>query len=196
MENDLYLKPKKCEFCKEKIEWLGMVIEEGKITMDPGKLKGIQDWPAPATVKQVRGFLGFGNFYRCFIQGFSEITRPLNELLKKVRKFEWTAECQQAFEELKTRFTSEPVLMLPDQTKPFQIKCDTSKYASGVVLTQLDSNRDQHPCAFISKTFSQPREIMRSTTENYWPSFGPWRNGDTIFKDHPTRQLFSQTTKI
>ena len=63
MENDLYLKPKKCEFCKEKIEWLGMVIQEGKITMDPRKLKGIQDWPAPTMVKQVWGFLGFGNFY-------------------------------------------------------------------------------------------------------------------------------------
>ena len=62
MENDLYLKPKKCEFCKEKIEWLGMVIQEGKITMDPRKLKGIQDWPAPTTVKQVQGFLWFGNF--------------------------------------------------------------------------------------------------------------------------------------
>ena len=62
-ENDLYLKHKKCEFCKEKIEWLGIVIQEGKITMDPGKLKGIQDWPAPTTVKQVWGFLGFGNFY-------------------------------------------------------------------------------------------------------------------------------------
>ena len=73
MENDLYLKPKKCEFCKEKIEWLGMVIQEGKITMDPGKLKGIQDWPAPTTVKQVRGFLGFVNFYQHFIRGFSEI---------------------------------------------------------------------------------------------------------------------------
>ena len=106
MENDLYLEPKKCEFCKEKIEWLGMVIEEGKITMDPGKLKGIQDWPAPTMVKQVRGFLGFGNFYRRFIRGFSEIARPLNELLKKDKKFEWTAECQRAFEDLKIRFTS------------------------------------------------------------------------------------------
>ena len=83
MENNLYLKPKKCEFCKEKIEWLGMVIQEGKITMDPGKLKGIQDWLAPTTVKQVRGFLGFGNFYQRFIWGFSEIAWPLNELLKK-----------------------------------------------------------------------------------------------------------------
>ena len=154
MENDLYLKPKKCEFCKEKIEWLGMVIEEGKITMDPGKLKGIQDWPAPTTVKQVRGFLGFGNFYQRFIRGFSEVARPLNELLKKDRKFEWTTECQQAFDDLKTCFTSEPILVMPDQTKPFQIECDTSKYASGVVLTQLDSNGDRHPCAFISKMFS------------------------------------------
>ena len=154
MENDLYLKPKKCEFCKEKIKWLGMVIQEGKITMDPGKLKGIQDWLAPTTVKQVQGFLRFGNFYRCFIRGFSEIARPLNELLKKDRKFEWTTECQQAFDDLKTRFTSEPVLIMPDQTKPFQIECDASKYASGAVLTQLDSNRDRHPCVFISKTFS------------------------------------------
>ena len=63
-DNDLFLKPTKCKFNKMKVEYLGMVIEEGKISMDPGKLKGIRDWPAPTTVKQTRGFLGFGNFYR------------------------------------------------------------------------------------------------------------------------------------
>ena len=131
-----------------------MVIQEGKITMDPRKLKGIQDWPAPTMVKQVQGFLGFRNFYRCFIRGFSEIAQPLNDLLKKDRKFEWTTECQQVFDNLKTRFTSEPVLMMLDQTKSFQIKCETSKYASGAILTQLDSNGDRHPCAFILKMFS------------------------------------------
>jgi Reverse transcriptase (RNA-dependent DNA polymerase) len=62
-ENDLFLKPKKCEFRKEKVEWLGMIIQEGKISMDQGKLKGISEWPSPNTVKQTRGFLGFGNFY-------------------------------------------------------------------------------------------------------------------------------------
>jgi hypothetical protein len=66
-ENDLYLKPTKCEFEQEKVEWLGMVIEEGKISIDPGKLKGIREWPTPTTVKHIRGFLGFGNFYRQFI---------------------------------------------------------------------------------------------------------------------------------
>ena len=61
-KNDLYLKLTKCSFCKEKIKYLGMIIEEGKIAMDPSKLKGIQDWPAPTTVKQVQLFLRFGNF--------------------------------------------------------------------------------------------------------------------------------------
>ena len=153
-ENDLYLKPRKCEFAKTKVEWLGMVIEEGKISMDAGKLKGISEWPVPTTVKAVRGFLGFGNFYRRFIRHYSEIAKPLNDLTKKDQKFEWTETCQKAFEELKRRFTEEPVLMMPDQTKPFQIKCDASKYALGVVLTQLDTNGNRHPCSFILKTFS------------------------------------------
>jgi hypothetical protein len=153
-ENDLFLKPTKCEFNKTKVEYLGMVIEEGKISMDPGKLKGIRDWPAPTTVKQTRGFLGFGNFYRRFIWHFSNLAKPLNDLLKKDQKFEWTDDCQRAFDELKKRFTEEPVLMMPDQTKPFQIETDASKYATGAVLTQLDSNGDRHPISFISKTFS------------------------------------------
>ena len=63
LDNDLYLKPKKCEFAKTKVEWLGMIIEENQISMDAGKLKGIWDWPTPTSVKEVRGFLGFGNFY-------------------------------------------------------------------------------------------------------------------------------------
>ena len=153
-ENVLFLKPEKCEFNKPKVEYLGMIIKEGQISMDPGKLSGIRDWPAPTTVKQVWGFLGFGNFYQWFIQNFSELAKPLNELLKKEWKFEWTDECQQAFNTMKWKFTEEPVLGMLDHNKPFQIECDTLKYASGAVLTQLDTNGDWHPCAFISKTFS------------------------------------------
>src|SRR5271163_1398017 len=154
-DNDLYLKPKKCEFREPKVEYLGMVIKEGQISMDPVKLGGIRDWPVPTTVKEVRSFLGFGNFYRRFIKGFSELAQPLNDLLKKDRKFEWTSDQQHSFEILKKRFTEEPVLMMPNHTKPFQIEVDASKYATGAILTQLDSNGDRHPCAFISKTMSQ-----------------------------------------
>ena len=93
-KNDLYLKPTKCEFNKTQVEYLGMVIEEGKISIDPGKLKGIREWPIPATVKQIQGFLGFGNFYQWFIWHFSELAKPLNNLLKKDQKFGWTDDCQ------------------------------------------------------------------------------------------------------
>jgi RNase H-like domain found in reverse transcriptase/Reverse transcriptase (RNA-dependent DNA polymerase) len=156
-EHDLFLKAKKCEFCKTKIEYLGMIIEQGRIAMDLVKLGGIRDWPTPATVKQVQLFLGFENFYQKFISHYLDLAQPLNYLTKKDKKFEWTTECQDVFETMKKRFTEEPVLLMPDQSKPFQIESDTSKVATGAILTQLDSNGDQHPIAFMSKTFSETK---------------------------------------
>jgi translation initiation factor IF-2 len=77
-EHNLFLKAKKCKFCKTKIKYLGMIIKQGKITMDSLKLGGIRDWPTPTMVKQVQSFLGFGNFYRRFISHYSDFTQPLN----------------------------------------------------------------------------------------------------------------------
>ena len=150
-ENDLYLKPTKCEFKKTKIKYLGMVITEGKISMDSVKLKGIWDWPVPTTVKEVQSFLGFGNFYRKFINKFSDLAAPFNGLLKKDKTFDWTPECQTSFDTLKQLFTAELVLMMPDQSRPFQIEADASKYTSRVVLTQMDSN---------GNTTSKDRDIL------------------------------------
>ena len=82
------------------------------------------------------------------------MAKPLNNLLKKDTKFDWTKDCQQAFDELKQRFTKEPVLAMPDQNRPFQIETDASKYTTGAVLTQLDSNGNRHPVSFLSKTLS------------------------------------------
>ena len=104
-DNDLFLKPKECEFNKTKMEYLGLIIQEGQLSMDPVKVKGLSDWPTPTTVKQVRSFLGFGNFYRRFIKKFSELAMPLNNLLKKNTELNWTEKCQKAFDLLKKRFT-------------------------------------------------------------------------------------------
>ena len=153
----MYLKPKKCKFTREKIKYLGKIISHNSVVMDPVKLKGIRDWPTPTTVKQVWLFLGFGNYYQRFIQKFAHLAQPLNNLLKKDVKFECNQECQIAFDLLKRKFSKEPVLMMPDPTKPFQIKTDASKYAFRAVLTQLDSNGSWHLIAFLSKTFSETK---------------------------------------
>jgi RNase H-like domain found in reverse transcriptase/Reverse transcriptase (RNA-dependent DNA polymerase) len=205
-ENDLFLKAKKCEFGKTKVEYLGMVIEEGRISMDPVKLGGIKDWPVPTTVKQVRSFLGFGNFYRKFISHYSDLARPLNDLTKKDKKFEWTPECQSSFDTLKKRFTEEPVLMMPDQSKPFQIESDASKVATGAVLTQLDSNGDRHPVAFMSKTFSDTErkyEIYDRELLGIIRALKEWRHyiqgsGHTtvVFSDHKNLTYFRTAQKL
>jgi hypothetical protein len=97
----LYFKAKECKFRKSKIEYLGLVVEEGKLAMDPAKLKGILDWPAPKTVKEVQSFIGFGNFYRHFVKGFFHLAHFLHDLLKKDKKFVWSEECQESFDQLK-----------------------------------------------------------------------------------------------
>ena len=105
-------------------------------------------------VKQVRSFLGFGNFYQKYISHHSDIAKPLNNLTKKDKKFEWTNECQKSFDILKRCFTQEPMLLMPNHYKPFQIKSDTSKVATGAILTQTDLNGDRHPVAFLSQMFT------------------------------------------
>jgi hypothetical protein len=123
-----------------KIEYLGLVVEEGKLAMDPAKLKGILDWPAQKTVKEVQSFIRFGNFYHHFVKEFFHLAHPLHDLLKKDKKFVWSEECQGSFDQLKKRFTEEPVLMMPDHLKPFQIQVNSLLFATGGILTQIDTN--------------------------------------------------------
>lgn len=154
-ENDLFLKLEKCTFDAPEVEYLGMIIRENQLAMDPVKLKGIKDWKEPTDVKGVRSFLGFGNFYRRFIDHFSDVAKPLNDLTRKNTKWEWTSACQQAFDTLKDKFTTAPVLLMPDPLKPFFIESDASDFASGAILRQRDENGDLHPCAYLSKGFNE-----------------------------------------
>jgi hypothetical protein len=174
--------------------------------MDPVKLSGIKDWPTPTAVKQVRGFIGFANFYRQFIKKFSKLVLPLNNLLQKDTKFYWNDQCQEAFETLKKRFLQEPMLMMPDHSKPFQIESDTSKYASGAVLTQKDINGDRHPVAFLSKTFTDmehryeiyDRELLGIVRAlKKWQHYIQWiRTYDTDTHRSPELDIFPKGTKI
>jgi hypothetical protein len=135
-EHKLYAKLNKCEFWIDEVPFLGHVISKGGIAMDPGKVKDVLDWVVPQTVKEVRSFMGLAGYYRRFIENFSKIVKPLTSLLEKGVDFSWTDECQNAFEELKKRLTTAPVLTLPDQSKTFTVYCDASRDGLGCVLMQ------------------------------------------------------------
>ena len=124
-----------------------------EIKMDPTKLDVIKNWPTPNKVKYICSFLGFTNFYRKFIGDYSNITCPLLDLTKKDNPWNWNNFCQNAFNRLKNTFLTKPILHLPDTSKPFAIVTDASKYASGGVLLQADSNGEWHPCSYLSQSF-------------------------------------------
>jgi hypothetical protein len=128
-QHDLYFKLSKCTFHASSIDYLGVIIEKGMTRMDPIKIARIKNWPTPTKVKDVRSFLGFCNFYRPFIRGFAHLARPLNELTRKDTEWSWETRHQNAFEELKTRVTTEPVLAHPVLTDPFELEVDTSVFA-------------------------------------------------------------------
>ena len=152
-EHRLSLKLSKCTFDVPRIEFLGMIIGQGRIEMDSVKLSAIKEWKLPASVKGVCSFLGFANFYCKFIPNFSHVVAPLNLLTRKDQPWAWTNLQQHTFETLKAAFSSGPVLSIPDVTRPFSIMTDAFLFAAGAILLQSDTNGDLHPCAYFSRTF-------------------------------------------
>jgi hypothetical protein len=142
----------KCEFEVKSTKYLGFVLEAGKgIRMDPDKVSAIKDWIAPTSVKGVRSFLGFANFYRRFIEGFSSMAQPLTDLTQKDVPFVWTAKANEAFESLKKAFLMEPNLAQFQWERRTRIETDSSGWSTGGVLMQVDDNGFWRPCAFFSK---------------------------------------------
>nr|ABA98437.1 retrotransposon protein, putative, Ty3-gypsy subclass [Oryza sativa Japonica Group] len=135
-EHQLYAKFSKCDFWLTEVKFLGHVITAQGVAVDPSNVESVTKWTPPKTVSQIRSFLGLAGYYRRFIENFSRIARPMTQLLKKDEKFKWTAECDKSFEELKRKLVSAPVLILPDQTKDFQVYCDASRHGLGCVLMQ------------------------------------------------------------
>ncbi|CAJ0960840.1 unnamed protein product [Ranitomeya imitator] len=124
--------------------------------MDPVKVQAIHDWIQPISVKGLQKFLGFANFYRRFIANFSSVVKPLTDLTKKGADVtNWSSEAVEAFQELKRRFTSAPMLRKPDVSLPFQVEVDASEIGAGAVLSQRESDGSlMKPCAFFSRKFS------------------------------------------
>ncbi|KAL0148034.1 hypothetical protein M9458_056649, partial [Cirrhinus mrigala] len=167
-DHSLYLKLEKCEFHRPSVQFLGYITVEG-VQMDQGKVSAIQEWPQPLTIKELQHFLGFFNFYRCFIKDYSSITAPLTSLLRgKPKALIWNPSAYEAFQQLKKIFSTAPLLHHPAPELPFTVEVDASTTGVGAVLSQAVGEPPLlHPCAFYSwklsplfRHFGLPEEIM------------------------------------
>jgi hypothetical protein len=141
----LFVKRTKCAFGATSIAYLGHVISEAGVAMDPAKVQAIRDWSAPRSARAVRGFLGLAGYYRKFIHNYGTIAAPLTALLKK-EGFVWSDAAAEAFDALKAAVSAAPVLAMPDFSKLFIVECDASSHGFGAVLVQ-----EGHPVAFFSR---------------------------------------------
>jgi len=120
------------------------------------KVSTILEWPAPSNIKQLQSFLGLTNYYRRFISGFASLGHPLNILLRKNTKFIWSTETQIAFDKIKSKFSSSPVLVYPDREIPFMVESDSSNFAIEAIFSQSSSKDNKvHPVAFYSRSLNQ-----------------------------------------
>ncbi|KAJ7997627.1 hypothetical protein DPEC_G00214090, partial [Dallia pectoralis] len=149
----LFVKPEKSEFHVTTVSFLGAILTPDGVKLDDSKVRAVREWPQPKTVKELQRFLGFANYYRRFVRNFSTTAAPLSAMTsQKGRGLSWTERAVRAFETLKERFTTVPILSQPDSTRPFIVEVDASEIGVGAVLSQRQGEPPKsRPCAFFSK---------------------------------------------
>jgi len=206
-EHKLFLRPEKCEFWKERIQYLGLVISENKVSIDLVKVAGVREWPTPENKTDIQAFLGFINFYRRFIRDFSAKARPLFDLTRSEQVWTWSGKEQMAFDDLKTAVTTAPVLVSPQDSESFRVEADSSDFATGAVLSQQSTTDGKwHPVAFYSKSLSSMErnyEIHDKEMLAIIRALEEWRHfleGAThlveIWTDHKNLEYFMTTKKL
>ena len=135
--HQLYAKLSKCEFWTRKVQFLGHVVSESGVAVDPEKIEAVTKWERPKSVTEIRSFLGLAGYYRRFVKDFSRLAAPMTRLTRKGVKFEWDSRCEESFQKLKMLLTTTPVLIIPERGIGYTVYCDASKEGMGIVLMQL-----------------------------------------------------------
>lgn len=204
--HNLFAKLEKCIFHASEVEFLGYRINGNGISMDENKVKAILSWSTPKNVKELQSFLGFSNFYRRFILGYSTITRPLHDLTKKNASFIWSTSCENAFKVLKTAFTTAPVLVHYDFKRKTVIESDASDIAIASILSQYDELNQLHPVAYFSRSLNAAErnyEVHDKELLAICESFREWRahlqgveHQIIVITDHKSLEYFTTTKKL
>jgi len=154
----LKLKKEKCKFACEELEFLGHVIGKDGLAPDDRKIEALTQFPPPTNVKEICSFLGMTGFYRQFIQDYSEITKPITNLLKQKNAFKWTNECQDAFKVLKKCLINSPILAHPNKIGLFTVTTDASDVALGAVLSQEQNEGKDYIVSYSSKKLNETEQ--------------------------------------
>ena len=157
-EAGLKLKPTKCDFSSLQVDFLGHIVSAEGVQTDPSKTEKVAQWPVLKSRKEVQQFLGLANYYRRFMRDFATIAKPLHRLTEKTAKFEWTSECQTAFEEICRRLITAPILRLafPDYERAFILDTDASDTGIGAVLSQVQEDGSERVIAYASRVLTKP----------------------------------------
>lgn len=190
-KRNLKLNSEKCQFFRNEVSFLGHLCTADGLKPDPNKIQVMLKFQRPQDKSEVKRFVAMTNYYRKFIENFSGLTQPLTYLTKKRAKFIWSPECERAFNTLKQKLTTTPILAYPDYSKEFKLTVDASNFACGGVLSQEHDGSDK-PIAYVSKTFKKC-EISKHITEKELKaihfaikSFRPylWGRHLSVYSDH------------
>ena len=198
-KNRLLINAKKSEFFLEEIHFLGHIVSKDGVRMDPAKVEAIKTWPDLKTVHDVRSFLGLCSYYRRFIRSFAEIASPLHALERKGITFTWKDKEISAFNKLKEKLTSDPVLILPDLRKSFVVQCDACGHSLGAVLMQ-----NGHVVAYESRMLLGAERTLQVYEKELLAvihALSSWKHyllgADFVVQtDHQTLRYFLTQTKL
>ncbi len=208
IDHQLYAKAEKCEFHQESVSFLGYVISSGGVAMEDQKVHTVVNWPQPTNLKELQRFLGFANFYRRFIRNFSSIAAPLTSMTKRSsQRLTWSPTARQAFQTLKERFTTAPILHHPDPEREFVVEVDASSTGIGAVLSQRQGDPLKlYPCAFYSRKLTPAeqnydvgnRELlaMKAALEEWHHWLEGAKHPFTVLTDHRNLEYLKSAKRL
>ena len=159
---NLKVNPAKCNFFRNQVQFLGHIVSKDGLQADPEKVAAVKNFPTPKTHTDAKSFLGLASYYRRYVPNFAAIAEPLHKAAEKSSPFKWTAEAQDAFDSLKDRLTTTPILAFPRLHLPFILYTDASQFAMGAVLAQVQDGLERAIC-YASKAFSKSQTKYSTT---------------------------------